>query len=324
MSSDGFSKKVLRLCKQALFRALPEKLFLQMEYRLVFGKPLDMKNPRSFSEKIYSLRRINRDLYSPIIRMCYDKIKVRDYVADKLGQEEAGRVLNEVYAIYEQPEDIEFDSLPDSFVLKVSQSSGYNVICPDKSKLNVDRAVSQLRRWQALSKEAYNASIESYAFDGHPKISCERFLSFDNGEIPPDIRVYCFNGKPRLFVCDFETTTKEGAHGEHIKRNVYDLDWNLLDVDLGRPHDSSIGMEKPDNLDDIVCIASKLAEDFLFVRVDLYNMNGRIVFGELTWIPMGGKCVISPESFDCKMGSWLDISDATVENLSVKLGLRNE
>ncbi|MFQ9676389.1 MAG: ATP-grasp fold amidoligase family protein [Eggerthella lenta] len=90
-------------------------------------------------------------------------------------------------------------------------------------------------------------------------------------------------------------------------RNVYDESWNLLEVDLGRPHDPSVVMEKPDNLDELIFVARKLSEDFPFVRVDLYNLNESIIFGELTWIPMGGNCIISPLSFDREMGSWLDI-----------------
>ena len=310
MSEKG--RKILRQWKYLCYRGLPVKAYLYLQYLVRYKRRPSFSTPQRFSEKMYCLKLINEKLYKTLLQRCYDKFDVRGYVVEKLGEDEGNSILNRVYGVYEDAAEIDFDALPEKIVLKVTQSSGSNIICRNKKDLDIAHATSQLNKWLNVAKKASTKSEEGSMYTGRAKILCEEYLENSSGEIPPDIRVYCFNGAPKLFVCDFGTTDERGEHGEHIVRNVYDLNWNLIDVNLGRPHDEDVVMERPDNLERIVEIAKKLAEDFLFVRVDLYDVDGRLIFGELTWIPMGGNCVIEPDRYDYLMGSWLSIPELSV------------
>ncbi len=297
----------LRKIKKFLYRNIPVRAYLKILYWVRFSSIIDIDDPKKFSEKIFCLKIINGRGDVGIYQKCYDKFTVREYIKEKLGEKQGEAILNELYGVYDSVDQIDFDALPNQFVIKVTQSSGYNVICPDKTKLNIEKAKSELKKWLSESNEP-QSDEEEYESTGNAKLVCEKFLQEKDGSIPSDVRVYCFNGKAKLFVIDFGTTEPNGKHSEHVIRNVYDLDWQLLDVDLGRPHDPAYVMKKPDNLTDIIKVAEKLAEDFFFVRVDLYNIDGKeIKFGELTWIPMGGSCVINPVEYDYILGEWLTI-----------------
>lgn len=298
-------REIMHQFKYLAYRVLPLKVYLHLNYLLRFHRVLNFNSPSRFSEKIYRLKILNRSK-AALIRRAYDKVKVRGYIEEKLGKEYCGTFLNTLYGVYNDVKEIDFDSLPSSFVLKVSQSSGFNIICPDKTKLDIEKTQKLLDKWLKVANGKHYTE-ENYVYDGHAVICCEKFLSDKEGNIPYDIRVYCFNGEPKLFVCDIGTTLQDGSHGEAIVRNVYDAKWSLLDIDLGRPHDPDIKIEKPSNLDEIIRVSRILSEDFLFVRVDLYSFDGRLVFGELTWIPMGGSCVIKPDYMDYELGSWLDL-----------------
>ena len=303
--------KLNQKLKRIGYSILPKQTYISILYRKWFGRWPNLRNPERFTEKLFCLKVINEREFGATIKQCYDKLNVRDYVVDKLGEEDAKNLLNELYDVYDNVDDIEFDALPTKFVLKITQSSGGNIICPDKSALDIDEAKKKLKIWLERARSGENKNTvayeEAYVFDGHPRIICEKFLEDSNGKIPSDIRVFCFNGEPKLFVIDFGTTEESGEHGTHIVRNVYDLDWNLMDVNLGRPHDSNYVMEKPSNLDEIISISRKLSQDFYFVRVDLYNIDGALKFGELTWLPMGGRSVVTPDEYDFTFGSWLKI-----------------
>ena len=274
-------------------------------YFLFYHRRLNINKPVRFSEKMYCLKIINGRELGSLLKQCYDKYNVREYVKCKL---QSDYVLNKVYSVYNNPEEIIFEELPERFALKVTQSSGSNIICPDKSHLDIDDAKEKLSQWLLDAKSNQYNTEEGYLFDGNPRIICEQYLDDGTGKVPSDIRVYCFNGKPKLFVVDSGTTEIDGSHGHHIIRNVYDENWQLLKIDLGRPHDEKCAIPKPDNLPKIIEVAKKLSEDFYFVRVDLYNIDNKdILFGELTWTPMGGNCSIKPDQYDKILGEWLSI-----------------
>ena len=296
----------LAIYKNITYRILPKKIYFKLLYSLIYHRKINFKNPTRFSEKMYCLKIINKKKYCDLIAKCYDKYDVREYIAEKMDSE---LILNEVYDVYENAKDINFDKLPDRFVLKITQSCGFNIICPDKSKLDIQDTVKKLNKWLKKVNKTKNHAENSYYFTGKAKIVCEKFLVDETGKIPNDIRVYCFNGIPKLFVCDIGTTCEDGRHGSNIVRNVYDNEWNLLGVDLGRPRSCDIEVAKPENLSEICEVSKKLSADFEFVRVDLYNCNNKIYFGELTWIPMDGNCIISPNEYDDILGSWLSIPD---------------
>lgn len=282
---------------------LSPRVYMKLAYMYIYKRKLNLKSPKYFSEKIWWLKRYNKEYKSELIKRCYDKYNVREYVKEKVGN----GILNELIGVYDSAYDIDFDCLPNKFVLKITQSYGKNIICVDKNKLDIEETKMRLEKWLTEVRDLRYYGDESYYLDGNPKIICEKFLENSKGNIPEDYRIYCFNGIPKLIVCDIETTKADGTHGDNIIRNVYDTQWNFLDVFLGRKNNYSKMEAKPDNLLEILEIASQLSKDFPFVRVDLYNLDGRIVFGELTWIPMGGNCVIKPKSFDKQMGDMLEL-----------------
>ena len=300
-------KTLLKTTQKWLFENLSFKTYLKVEYFVRYHSLLRWNNPKTFNEKIFWLRDYYENMQPPLMRQCYDKINVREYITSKLGEEYCLGFLKPLLSVYDSPEEIDFSALPDKFVLKVSQSSGFNLICPDKNKLDIPAARNQLSKWLETVNNPARSLKKGFVFDGKARILCEEYISLKNGTVPYDLRIYCFNGEPKLFVCDIGTTNIDGTHGQHIVRNTYDLEWNLLDVDLGRPHNSSIRLSKPDNLEEILFVAKKLSEDFIFVRVDLYNLDNCLRFGELTWIPMGGYCPIHPKSYDELLGSWLQL-----------------
>jgi len=307
---NGMNGSFLHKCRYFCYKCLPIKVYLKIFYFVFFKKNLNTQNPKRFSEKIFCLKIINFKKYGSLLTECYDKYTVRGYIVKKLGKEQAELILNDLFFVFNTVDEIDFDKLPDKFVLKITQSSGCNIICPNKSKLDKILTIKKLKEWiEKINslEQLKDAMEESYYFNGKAKIICEKFLESNKGAIPIDFRIYCFNGAPKLIVCDFGTTEKDGQHGQNIVRNVYDLEWNLLNVNLGRAHDKNIIMSKPKNLERMISIARKLSEDFMFVRVDLYDLDDKIVFGELTPIPMGGHCIITPEKYDLLLGAWLKI-----------------
>lgn len=300
-------KRILKRIQEKLYLIFPFSMYLRIEYFVRYKSVLHLKNPKRFSEKIFWLRNYYEETKPELLRQCYDKITVREYIVQKLGESYCKTFLNRLLKVYETPDDIDLEELPNRFVLKVSQSSGYNIICANKQILNWNESKKKLSAWLTEVNDKKPSVKKGFVFDGNARILCEQYLSLDDGTIPYDLRIYCFNGEPKLFVCDIGTTKSDGSHGDHIIRNVYDLNWNLMDIDLGRKHDSSYCMDKPENLEEIIAVAKKLSEDFIFVRVDVYNVQNRLIFGELTWIPMGGYCLINPSEFDELFGEWLKL-----------------
>lgn len=298
-----FHEKITNLA----YLILPEKKYIQIIYKRFFGENLNINQPKKFSEKIFLLKLINGKEQRELIRRCYDKYTAKEYVIEKLGRDKAYSILNKTYAVYNNVDEIKFDELPEKFVLKITQSSGFNVICVDKNNLNFEETKKKLNKWLKRVNR-HQLGAESYYYDGKAKILCEELMQNSSKEIPYDIRVYCFNGKPQYFVIDIGTTLSNGQHGHNLIRNVYDRDWNFVDVNLGRNNDKNYHIDRPDNLEEIIYISEKLSKDFYFARIDLYNIDNKILkFGEITWIPMGGKCLISPKEFDVELGELLKI-----------------
>lgn len=286
-----------------LDKILPDKMCMKLYYAYIYKRNLRLDKPIKFSEKIWWLKKYYGEYQKEILQLCYDKYTVREYVKEKVGE----KYLNELYSVYDNADEIDFDKLPNEFVIKVSQSWGKNFICPNKDIIDRAQVIEMLRSWLEEMRTTNPFGIEGYVLNGKAVLISEKFLKDKEGKIPEDYRFYCFNGKPEYIIYDIETTKENGSHGENIKRNVYDKDWNFIDVKMGRENCKEAIIDKPSNLNEMLYVAEKLSEDFPFVRVDLYNVDGNIIFGELTWIPMGGNCVITPKSFDYELGKLLNL-----------------
>jgi hypothetical protein len=217
---------------------------------------------------------------------------VRDYVTRKIGPE----FVNELYGVWDDPAVIPFETLPESFVLKVTWGSGQNILCRDRSKLDLPTTQAKLAKW--MKRGAYWASREWAYKNITPRVICERYLTADAGIVPTDYKFFCFNGEP----CFVQVVT--GRYVNH-HRHMFDMDWNPLPFNIEYPP-SEEQIPKPSRFEDMTAAARALAKDIPLVRVDLYCLgNTRIVFGEMTLYPEGGFIQFVPDSFDLSFGQRL-------------------
>lgn len=253
---------------------------------------LDLDNPRTLNEKMQWLKIYWRD---ERMTLCADKYRVREYVKAKAG---AG-ILNDLYGVYDTAADIDFDALPDSFVLKVNHTCGGNVLCPDKSRL--DRNAARLFLDRHLRRNHYRKARE-WCYKDIPRcIIAERYLEQD-GKPPTDYKFFCFNGEP-LFMGVF--IDRFGNH----QRDYLDIGWNPMPFAAAHIPPCEQPPPRPARLDDMAQLARVLSADFPFVRVDFYSIGDRIWFGEMTFYPSGGRIPFSPESYDRYWGDRLQLPD---------------
>src|SRR5690625_934032 len=266
-------------------------LALKILFYIKQGYRLNLKNPRTYNEKLNWLKLNYRNKLMPI---CADKFTVRQYVKDK-GLD---HILNELYWEGFNPEDIPFDKLPNQFVIKVTTGSGKNIICKDKTKLNHQKTIETLRRWLS---EKYLPAYGEWFYDViRPRIIIEKLLIDENGEIPNDYKVFCFNGEPKYIAVDV------GRFYE-MKRNIFDIDWNFKKgYTISFPNDDII-LERPQCLEQMIQKARKLSEGFPHVRVDFYIIKNEIYFGELTFTNGAGFGNVQPYSFAEEMGNLIKL-----------------
>lgn len=272
-----------------LLRFVPSKRMLELQYKIKTGRKLDLKNPKRFTEKLqwYKLYYRNEDMHR-----CVDKYRVREYVKEK-GLE---NTLVSLYGYYPDIEHVDFDELPDQFVIKTTNGGGgLNVaVVTDKKSFMESEDKTKLKAKPFLK----NTGGREWAYYGlEPGIIVEEMLV--NNENPAagvnDYKIFCFNGTVECIVVDVDRYI---GH----KRNFYDAQWNDLHVTSDC---EAVDREvpKPENFEEMLKIAEKLSEEFPFVRVDLYNVSGKIYFGELTFYPWSGYVQYSPDSFDFELGS---------------------
>lgn len=261
-----------------------EKYYKDIYFKL-FNKKLNINNPQTFNEKI--IKRIlfdKKDIYSDLA----DKYKVRSFVRDKVGEE----YLIRLYGVYNKVEDIDFDILPNEFVLKCNHDSGSVFICKDKKTFEFSKVKKKLKFY--LKRNFYYLTREWHYKNIQPCIICEEKLS-DN----TDYKFHCFNGQVEFI----EFT--QGRFYDEIRTNIYGREWNLLPILISGRRNTDDPKEKPKNLEKMLWIAEKLSKNFEYVRVDLYNPNGVIKFGEMTFTPAGGLDDM-PENFDKYLGGLWD------------------
>jgi hypothetical protein len=220
-----------------------------------------------------------------------DKYAARTYVKSVAGE----AILIPVLGIYDQVEDIDWDQLPQKFVMKVTHGSGWNILCRDKTSLNKRAAERKIKKW--LRADFYKYQRE-WAYKGvQPKIICEQFLSDEKGEPPADYKFFCFRGAVKMIQVDSD---RFSGHN----RALYDAGWKRMPCSLKYQQTKS-DLKRPDNLDEMIDVAQKLAGDLPFVRVDLYSLNNQIYFGEMTMYPGGGLEHFHPRRYDKVLGDFL-------------------
>lgn len=288
-------KKIIKSSKMRskildLLRFLPDSIMLPIQYRIKLKRKLNLKNPQRFTEKIQWYKINYRN---PIMHQCVDKYQVRDYVSNK-GLED---ILVKLIGKFDSIDDINWSALPDSFVIKTTHGGGgiNVVVCKEKNKLDVDDIKGKLKCGREPVKK--NTMGREWAYYGlQPEIIIEELLV--NRENPEaginDYKIFCYNGKAKYIVVDVDRYI---GH----KRNFYDVNWNNLYVESDCPK-ADREIAKPDNLEEMLEMAEKLSKEFPYVRVDLYNVSGKIYFGELTFYPWSGYVQFEPDEFDYLLG----------------------
>jgi len=297
-------KKIIksRSVRVALVRMLsfiPDKMMISLQYYIKTGHKLDLKNPKRYTEKLQWLK---LNYKNPLMIRCVDKYDVRKHV-ENLG---LGSILTKCYGVFDSVEDIDFSILPDKFVLKDTLGSGGNsvIICTDKNTVDIDSIKKHISAWVKINHKKKSGGREWPYYSGKKhRIIIEEYIDSDISEGGLiDYKFLCFNGKPVILYILADREMGEGAGCGIFNMNFEKLPYLELDE---RPLKRDI--KKPDNLSDMIAIAKKLSKDFPEVRVDLFNRDGRIIFGELTFFDSSGYMLFEPDDFDVILGKKLTL-----------------
>lgn len=298
-NQNKFIQAVKNPCKvikhfggKGYFKWIPDELYLRICYRAVFGKKLNLNNPRTFNEKLQWLKLHD---HNPLYTIMADKAEVKKYVSEKIGQE----YIIPTIGVWERFEDIDFSKLPDKFVLKCTHDSGGLVICKDKEKLDLDTAKEKIEK--CLKRPFFYVGREWAYKNVKPRIIAEALMEEDASEELMDYKLMCFNGQVK---CSFVCSQRHTGNGVHV--NFYDTEWKEMPFERHYPRSKKI-INKPVSYETMVQLAQKLSIEIPFVRVDFYEINERPYFGELTFYPGNGFEEFTPERYDLLLGDWIKL-----------------
>lgn len=278
-------KKLLR----KIGKFLPTKLVLYIDYGRSYKKILNLSNPQYYGEKIQWIK-----LNGRLERFCKfaDKYEVRKYIEDKVGNQ----YLNKIYGLYNNPNEIDFEQLPERFVIKIINGTGKTIICKDRKKLDIQNTVKTLKKWQREKFYKYTKEIQYKNIPN--KIICEEYLEDETGNLS-DYKFHCSKGN--VYIIEAHTN----RYFNH-RENYYDINWNEFGI-TAKVKKGQI--EKPKKLPEMIEIAKVLSKDFPYVRVDLYLVNEKIYFGELTFTPANGTDAYYPLEKDLEFAKIINIDD---------------
>lgn len=282
---------LISLSKRNLLK-IKDKSYLKIIYRLKFNKKLNLENPQTFNEKLQWLKLNDRK--QEYITMV-DKHLCKEYVSNIIGEE----YIIPTLGVYKSFSEINFNELPDQFVIKCTHDSGGNVICDDKSKLDIEEARKKITK--CLKTNYYYAGREWPYKNVEPKIIIEKYMIDDKINELRDYKFFCFNGEVQVFKIDFDRFIKHGA-------NYYNKKGEILPFEeTAYPSNRNKNIIFPKNLNKMIELAEKLSKNIPFIRVDFYEINNQVYFGELTFYPTSGFGEINPIEWDYKLGEYLEL-----------------
>ncbi|MBQ8286695.1 MAG: hypothetical protein IJZ10_10415 [Thermoguttaceae bacterium] len=280
-----------------LLRLLPDKVYISLLYFKHFKKLPNLRKPRTFNEKLQWLKLYDRrDIYTTMV----DKHLVKQYVADVIGEE----YLIPTLGVWDEPEEIDFDALPEKFVLKWNHDSGSVLICKDKSKLDKAAVVENFRRRK--SHNGYWYGREWPYKNVKPRVIAEEYMEDSKTAELRDYKFFCFDGAVKAM---FVATERQKA-GEEVKFDFFDPDFNWLPIRQGHPN-AKTPPEKPEKLEEMRLLAEKLSKGIPQLRVDFYEVDGKVYFGELTFSHFAGLVPFEPAEWDRKFGDWIQLPEKT-------------
>ncbi|WP_434111014.1 ATP-grasp fold amidoligase family protein [Paraburkholderia caffeinilytica] len=284
---------VVRRLKEAAKCMLPDSVFVSLLHHKCIGRYPNLLRPATFNEKILQ-RSLSPD---PRYISLTDKLSVREYVAAKIGEKRLIPLISAPDAFTREV----FDALPDSFVMKANHGSSFVEVVRNKSETSFKTLQLLAARW--LSTDFYYIARERHYRTIKPRIFFEQLLLDQSGQIPADYKLHCFGGRPGrpvIYILVISDRFGSATHGD-----VYDVDWNHLDVAIGYYKRSAAPAPRPKNLESVLDTAVTLCEDFDYVRVDLYAPDNQVFFGELTFTPGAGVLPFTPDSIDYEWGRLL-------------------
>lgn len=270
---------------------ISDKKFLCIKYKQTIGKDLCIDDPVMFNEKLQWLKLYDR---KPKYTMMVDKYKVREYIAEEIGEQ----YLIPLLGVWDTPEEIDFSVLPNQFAMKCNHNSGLGMcICTDKSKLDIKKVKKSLS--QGLKQDYYLTGREWPYKDVPRKIIAEQFLKSDAGGLT-DYKIHCFNGVPKFILVCRDRFTESG-----LTEDFYTTEWERMPVKRPGIPNASVQSSRPEELGKMLTLAENLSEDIPFLRVDFYLVEGKIYFSELTFFPASGFTGFDPPEWDRIFGDWL-------------------
>lgn len=285
-------KRIYLIAKNSgVLNLLSDEAYTKLKYRIVMGKAIDLKDPQTFTEKLNWLKLHDRN---PRYISLVDKWEVMGYVRERIGS----RYCVEKYGVWDSFDEIDFSLLPNQFVLKCTHDSGSAFVCKDKSKMDVQTAKQFIEKSLAYNYYWYNREWPYKKI--RPRILAEAYLSDAVQNGIADYKFFCFDGKPQfLFIA---TGRAEGD----TRFDFFDMEFNWIPV---KQHyqNADVRPQKPECFDEMCCLAEKLSDGLKHVRVDFFQANGLVYFGELTFFHFGGYEKFEPEQYDCKFGRLLKL-----------------
>lgn len=270
---------------------IPDEDYLKKRFKYITGMELHLDNPQSFNEKIQWLKIYDR---KPLYTRLVDKAEVKKWVADRIGEQAVIPTLG----VYDSFDDIEIESLPNSFVIKCTHDSGSTIICRDLTSFDIDNAKKMFNR--CLKRNLFYSGREWAYKDVKPRIIVEKYIEGVDGNYIDDYKVFNFNGIPKMIQVDHD------RFGNHV-RNLYTTEWELIDAEIQYPSAKDIIIEKPKCLDKMLEYAKVLSNGMTHVRTDFYCVGDNVFFGEMTFYHGSGTEDFRPKEFGLKVGSWLDL-----------------
>lgn len=275
-----------RMSVYGLFDHIPDKQYLKLMYWARTGRKLNLENPKTFNEKLQWMKLY---YHRPEYSMMVDKYEVKKYVAGLIGEE----YIIPTIGVWDHFDDIDFDTLPDQFVLKCTHDSGGLVICTDKKHLDMENAKRKIEK--SLASNYFFHGREWPYKNVKPRIIAEKYMTDESGVELKDYKVFNFDGVPKIIQVDYDRFI---GH----KRNLYTTDWEYINAEIEFPTDADHIIEKPQKLEEMLMLARKLSAGMPHVRTDFYSIKDRLYFGELTFCHGSGFEHFVPDSFETEMG----------------------
>lgn len=283
---------VVRMSSHGLMKWCDDARYLKFIYKYYMGEKLDLEDPKTFNEKLQWLKLYDRN---PQYTIMVDKYAAKEYVANRIG----AKYVIPTLGVWNHFDDIDFDTLPDQFVLKCTHDSGGLVVCKDKRTLDKKTAKNKIEK--CLKRNYYWSRREWPYKDVQPRVIAEKYLTDDEGKELNDYKLMCFNGKVKAnFVCSNRFS------GSGLNVTFYDTHWERMPFERHYPA-ALTDIAKPESYDEMVVLAEKLSQGIPFLRVDFYEIQGKPYLGELTFFPGSGFEEFTPEKWDRILGDWIKL-----------------